>query len=77
MQDKPKYYNEARNKASQRYNSAHMEIITCRAYKRERINERLAQAAKLHATTKAAYMLDAIRARLDADGVTLDSLPPE
>lgn len=74
MDNKPKYYNDARNKASQRYNAAHMEIVTCRAYKRECINDRLAIAAKLRATTKAGYMLDAIRQRLDADGVTLASI---
>lgn len=73
----PKYYNESRNKASQRYNALHMEIVTCRAYKQERINERIAAAAKLHGTSKADYILTAIRACLDADGVTVDSLPPE
>lgn len=77
MENKPKYYNEVRNKASQRYNAAHLEIITCRARKSERINERLAAAAKARGTTKADYMLKAIRAALDADGVTLDSLPDE
>ena len=74
MQGKPKYYNEKRNQASQRYNSAHMEIITCRAYKRERLNDRIRIAADRQGTSKADYMLSAIRARLDADGVTLDTI---
>lgn len=77
MDQKPKYYNEKRNKASQRYNTAHMELITCRAYKRERINDLISAAvAKRYAKSKAEYILGAIRARLDADGITADDLPP-
>lgn len=69
-------YSQAQNRATQKYHALHMEEIRCRVQKRERINDRIAIAARKRATTKAAYVLDAIRAQLDADGVTLESLPP-
>ena len=43
----------------------------------ERLSARIAQAAALRGISKAQYMSDALRAALDADGVTLDSLPDE
>lgn len=76
MEDRKSRYSQAQNKATQKYHALHMDEIRFRVQKRERIGERLAIAARKHATTKAAYMLEAIRARLDADGVNLDSLPP-
>ena len=42
-----------------------------------RLNALLEKAAELHGISKSEYMRKAIDARLDADGVTLDSLPPE
>ena len=68
-------YTEAQNRATQKYHAEHLEEVKCRAQRSERINARMAHAAKLRGISKAQYMLDAIRARLDADGVTLDSLP--
>lgn len=36
MADKPKYYNEARNRASQKYNSANLEQVNFRVRKGEK-----------------------------------------
>lgn len=36
MQDKPKYYNEARNRASQKYNAAKLEQVSFRVHKGEK-----------------------------------------
>lgn len=75
--DKPKYYNEARNRASQRYQAAHMVQIRVWTYKRDRIKDRVKIAADAVGLSSAEYMRGAILARLDADGVGLDDLPPE
>lgn len=72
--DKKSRYNDAQNRATQKYLAANMEEIRCRAYKRERLNDRIRIAAYRQGTSKADYMLSAIRARLDADGVTLDTI---
>lgn len=36
MEDKPKYYNEARNRASQKYNTANLEQVNFRVKKGEK-----------------------------------------
>ena len=60
--------------ASNRYVVRTYETISTRARRTERVNDLIERAAAMHGETKAAYVLHAIRARLDADGVTLDSL---
>lgn len=77
MDKKRGRYSESQNKATQKYHAMHMEEIKCRAQRSERINARMAIAANMQGISKAQYMLDAIRARLDADGVRIDDLPPE
>lgn len=67
----------ARLDANNRYIKKNMEIVTFRAQKTERLNDLISHAAHLRGISKAQYMLDAIRARLDADGVTIDTLPPD
>ena len=75
--EKRSRYTDAQNKATQKYIAANMEEIRFRAYKRERLNDLIRSAADRRSISKAAYMQDAIKARLDADGVTLDTLPPD
>lgn len=72
--EKKSRYTPAQNKATQKYHAEHMEEIKFRAQRSERLSARIAQASTRRGISKAQYMSDAIRAALDADGVTLDSI---
>ena len=58
MDNKPKYYNEARNKASQRYNSTNLEQINFRVKKGEKAI--LQEAATQEGLSMAQYIVQAI-----------------
>lgn len=66
----------ARIKANAKYGGKTYELIGARARKTERLSDQLDIAATRAGTSKAAYILDAIRARLQADGISADDLPP-
>ena len=65
---------EAKKRANARYNVRTYETVSARALKSERMNDRITAAAAKAGESRAGYILSAIRARLDADGVTLESL---
>lgn len=72
--EKKSRYTAAQNRATQKYHAEHMEIVTFRTQKSERFNDLVSAAAKQSGQSKAQYMHDAIKTRLDDDGITLDSL---
>lgn len=75
MDDNPKYYDQARNKATQRYQAAHMDQLRIWTYRADRVKDRVKiAAARTGAQSPADYMRRAILSRLDADGVTLDTI---
>lgn len=58
MENKPKYYNDARNRASQKYNAAHLEQVNFRVQKGEKA---IIQAAAARAgLSMAQYIISAI-----------------
>lgn len=63
--------------AQNRYKSKSYDQINYRAPKQERLKQRINIASRLTGVSSAQYVLDAVRAKLEADGVTLESLPPE
>lgn len=63
--------------ASERWQRANVERIVIKPNKKERLTQRIDIAAAAANCSRQAYILDAIRAKLEADGVTLESLPPE
>ena len=65
---------EARLRANARYNAKTYDVITIRALKGEAITDRIEQAAARASVSKNKYILDAIRARLDADNITSDDI---
>ena len=66
----------ARIKANAKYGSKTYELIGARARKEERLNERLEMGAARAGTSKASYILETLREKLDRDGITPDMLPP-
>ena len=75
--EKKSRYTAAQNKATQKYQAANMEQLRIWTYRAEHMKDLVKVAADRAGVGQMEYMRDAIRARLDADGVTLDSLPPE
>ena len=56
----------------------HTDVLTFRVRKEEQLPQRLQQAVDAgKARSRQAYMLDAIRARLDADGIEKPAAPDE
>lgn len=58
-----------------RYLAARYEIVSIKTKRTDRINDRLDLAAQRAGTSKREYILSALLARLNADGITLDMLP--
>lgn len=58
MQDKPKYYNEARNRASQKYNAANLEQVNFRVHKGEKAI--LQEEASKEGLSLAQYIIQAV-----------------
>lgn len=75
--EKKSRYTEAQNRATQKYLAANKEQLRIWVDREEGLKDRVKVAAARAGVGQMEYMRDAIRARLDADGVTLDSLPPE
>lgn len=67
MEEKKSRYTQAQNRATQRYQREYMEEIKFRAYKTERLNDRIKVAAARHGIAKSTYIHDAILARLATD----------
>lgn len=63
--------------ANNRYLAARYEIVSIKTKRTDRINDRLDLAARRAGTSKREYILSTLLARLDAEGVTMDKLPPE
>lgn len=61
MADRPKYYNEARNRASQKYNAAHLEEVRFRVKKGERAL--LQEEAEKHGQSLTQYLIQAVNER--------------
>ena len=57
---------DARIKANARYNDKAYDVLSIRVQKAERINERIDNAIQGTGISKAAFILDAIRAKLDS-----------
>ena len=66
----------ARIKANNKYNAKTYDQLRCNYRKTERLNELVEYAAQQRNTSKAEYILNAVRDRLTKDGITLDMLPP-
>lgn len=66
---------DARIKANNRYNVKTYDQLRCNYRKEYRLNELVELAANNAKISKAEYMIIAIRAKLDADGITIDMLP--
>lgn len=62
--------------ASERWQKANVDRIVIKPNKKEQMARRIEIAAAAAHCSRQAYILAAIRARLEADGITLDSLPP-
>lgn len=58
--DKPKYYNEARNKAAQKYIAANLEEVRFRVKKGEKAN--IQEAARQNGQSMAQFIVKAINA---------------
>lgn len=75
MPDKPLYYNEARNRASQRYNSAHLEQVNFRIRKGEKA---LLQAeASANGMSMSQYLVTAVNAFAGKQLLTPPNKEPE
>ena len=58
-------YTAARKRANDKYNAKAYDVLSIRVQKAERINERIDNAIRGTGISKAAFILDAIRAKLD------------
>lgn len=56
---------KAKIAANRRYNEKTFDVVQCRVKKSENINQRIEDAIRGTDTSKAAFILDAIRAKLD------------
>lgn len=64
---------KAKIQANARYNVKAYDVLQCRIAKSEHINDLIAAAVRAgHDTSKAAYVLNAVKARLRQDGVITD-----
>lgn len=61
MTEQPKYYNESRNKASQKYQKENLEQIAIRVRKGERA--KLKEAAELNNESMAQFIINAVNTR--------------
>lgn len=68
MENKPKYYNESRNKAAQRYAKEHMEQIGLRVVKGDR--ERLQATAEAAGMSVRKYIITAVNEKAGSDVLT-------
>ncbi len=68
---------DAQRRAQNKYKAKSYDQINYRVPKEERLKQRINIASRLTGVSSAQYVLDAVRAKLESDGVTLESLPPE
>lgn len=68
---------DAQRRAQNKYKAKSYDQINYRVPKEERLKQRIHIASRLTGVSSAQYVLDAVRAKLESDGVTLESLPPE
>ena len=66
----------AQNRATTKYNAKAYEQIKIFSRREDRISEQIETAAARRGISKAAYILDALRAALDRDGISAADLPP-
>lgn len=67
---------QARIEANNRYKLKTYETISTQAKRTERLNDQLTIGADRAGVSKSVYILDTLRDRLRADGITPDMLPP-
>ena len=67
---------DARIKANNRYNAKTYDQLRCNYRKDERLNDLVDFAAKKLGTSKADYIVTAVKNRLESDGIHLEDLPP-
>lgn len=67
---------QSRIAANNRYKVKAYETISAQARREERLNDQLQMGADRAGQSKAAYILDTLRDRLQRDGITADDLPP-
>lgn len=75
MTEKPKYYNQARNKASQKYQKENLEQIAIRVPKGDRAN--LKEAAEEAGESMALYIINAVNTRAGREVLTVPGSKPE
>ena len=75
MTEKPKYYNQARNKASQKYQKENLEQIAIRVPKGDRAN--LKEAAEEAGESMALYIINSVNARAGREVLTVPGSKPE
>lgn len=68
---------KAQSRASRKYNDKTYEIITCRSRKTDKLNDLLDIASEKAGISKASYIIDAIRAQLEKDGISINMLQSE
>lgn len=68
---------ESRLKANKKYMNKAYSEIKFRARREIRLNDLIELAAQQTKKSKAQYMLDAILAQLDNDGISIDMLPSD
>ena len=68
---------DAQRRAQNKYKAKSYDQINYRVPKEERLKQRINIASHLTGVSSTQYVLDAVRAKLESDGVTLESLPPE
>lgn len=66
---------EAKIRANARYNNKTYDVVQIRVLKSEHINDLVDLAASRSNTSKAAYILAAIKTQLAKDGITIEDLP--
>lgn len=68
---------DAQKRANAKHDKDHFEYQTLKLKRSDRLPELIAIAIdRKYAKSKNAYMIDAIKSRLEADGIHLEDLPP-
>lgn len=67
---------QARIAANNRYKNKTYETISFQSPRSERLGDQLSIGAEKAGTSKAAYIADTLRDRLQRDGITAADLPP-
>lgn len=67
---------DAKKRANAKYDAKTYDQIKFRTRKEERLNDMIDLAAKKLGTSKADYIVTAVKNRLESDGIKIEDLPP-